>query len=235
MPEKTEKIVKQITIGTETRDIGAKYDANGSAIDTTYQTIKLQTPLTGLEGVPKKDTVEDAIQGLKTAINTTRADIAENYVDTEGLTDAVQGAINTLVSNNQLTVKVFENRKISLKTELQSLVLPATTGYNKHIKVIIFNSSISDSTLKGEVEIDSIKLSSLDVQYLMNGAVYEIYQNVLLAVNSLGNTQTAISNQTQWTHFAITPDPNKIGDSTFSALIFEEGWADKPNTQGGTQ
>ena len=117
MPEKTEKIVKQITIGTETRDIGAKYDANGSAIDTTYQTINLKTPLTGLKDVPEKKTVEDAIQGLKTAINATRADIATNYVDTEGLTDAVQGAINTLVSNNQLTVKVFENRKISVKTE----------------------------------------------------------------------------------------------------------------------
>ena len=231
MPE----MIKKITIGNDTREIAAKYDFDGNPISTTYQTKELVTKLEDneIDGVPGASNVEDAIQRLKQGINATRATM-NGFVDQDGIVEAVKTAIQEL--GDEIEIKAAQTKKITFidknsdNSPLKSFSLSPTTGYNTYVKIKIFDSTVSDANTVVKAALDATNISEDLKSYgLGNGATYEIYKNMLFITNQLGNTYVVKSHQSEWTSFEIKTE--NMGDSTFSVMVYEEGWEE----QGGQE
>lgn len=236
MPE----MIKKIIIGSDEREIAAKYDFDGKTISTWYQPKELTTKIeeNDIQGVPAASNVEDAIQRLKQGINDTRATMNSNFVNNDGLAKAVGDAIDALVKAGSLEVKAAQTKKITFiekdsdDNPLKSFSLTPTTGYKTYVKIKIFNSSVSDANTVVKAVLDAKNISDdLHSHGLGNGATYEIYKNMLFITNSLGNTYVVKSHQPEWTSFEIKTET--MGDSSFSVMVYEEGWEE--NTEGGEE
>ena len=180
----------------------------------------------------ERTTVESAIGALVQGINGTRADLNTNYVKNENLKDSVSTAITELAEEGLIEVKTTQTKRISFRKGIQNLDLSKTDGFDQYLKIIIYDSSVSTDTISANIDLDYSEDSKsgtrtpVNAGYLKTGAKYEIYKNVLVMENNMGDKTIATSTQPQWTTFAIGTNIS-TEDTKFSVIIYEEGWDEK--------
>lgn len=208
-----------------TDDVDTKF-----ATKQDYQPKTLEKSIT-LDEV-ERTTVESAIGALVQGINTTRATLNTDYVKNADLKDSVSTTITELAEEGLIEVKTTQTKRISFKTGIQNLVLSKTDGFDQYLKVIIYNSSVSTDTISANIDLDyaeslgSGTRTPVNAGYLKTGAKYEIYKNVLVMENNMGDKTIVTSTQPQWTTFAIGTNIS-TEDTKFSVIIYEEGWDEK--------
>lgn len=205
-------------------------------IDTKFATKKDYQPKTLEKSITLDDkertTVEDAISGLVQGINTTRATLNTDYVKNADLKDSVSTTITELAEEGLIEVKTTQTKRITFKKGIQNLDLSKTDGFDQYLKVIIYDSSVSTDTISANIDLDyaeslgSGTRTPVNAGYLKTGAKYEIYKNVLVMENNMGDKTIVTSTQPQWTTFAIGTNIS-TEDTKFSVIIYEEGWDEK--------
>lgn len=151
----------------------------------------------------ERTTVEGAIRGLVDGISGTRADLNTNYVKNENLKDSVSTAITELAEEGLIEVKTTQTKRVTFRKGIQNLDLSKTDGFDQYLKVIIYDSSVSTDTISANIDLDySETLGSgtrtpVNAGYLKTGAKYEIYKNVLVMENNMGDKTIVTSTQPQ--------------------------------------
>lgn len=215
----------------DTTNTYTKTEADDKFADKeSYQAKNLAQSIT-LDEI-ERTTVEGAIDGLVQGINATRADINVNYVKNATLKDSVSAAITELAEEGLIEVKTTQTKRISFRKGIQNLDLSKTDGFDQYLKVIIYDSSVSTDTISANIDLDyaeslgSGTRTPVNAGYLKTGAKYEIYKNVLVMENNMGDKTIVTSTQPQWTTFAIGTNIS-TEDTKFSVIIYEEGWDEK--------
>ena len=174
---------------------------NSFATKQDYQTKNLAQSFT-LDEV-ERTTVEDAISGLVQGINTTRADLNTNYVKNANLKDSVSTAITELAEEGLIEVKTTQTKRVTFRKGIQNLDLSKTDGFEQYLKIIIYDSSVSTDTISANIDLDyaeslgSGTRTPVNAGYLKTGAKYEIYKNVLVMENNMGDKTIVTSTQPQ--------------------------------------
>lgn len=222
MPEtETVKIIKQITVGTETRDIGAKYDDAKNAIQTTYRKTS--------ESYSKNDA--DSTFATKTALETLEATVNSDCVKTTGL----DGTLRTFFTNNpDFTVPAAVNKTIEFVTDSSiSLSNPEESPY-QIVKVVVCDSEQIGDTEKVIVKLDETESTALARSYIEKGAIYEIYKKILIGKNKDGDTTVYTSSYNSWGDFSLRILTNgEPSNKQVTFMIYKEGWEE--NNPGGAQ
>lgn len=186
----------------DTTNTYTKTEADDKFADKeSYQAKNLAQSIT-LDEI-ERTTVEGAIDGLVQGINATRADINVNYVKNATLKDSVSAAITELAEEGLIEVKTTQTKRISFRKGIQNLDLSKTDGFDQYLKVIIYDSSVSTDTISANIDLDyaeslgSGTRTPVNAGYLKTGAKYEIYKNVLVMENNMGDKTIVTSTQPQ--------------------------------------
>lgn len=215
------KIVKQITIGSETRDIGAKYDEDKNEIKTTYA--KAGTSYTKEESDGKYATDAD-LTTLEATVNT-------DCIKTTGL----EGALRTFFINNPgFTVPATINKSIDFITDSSISLNNSEENPYQIIKVIVCAADSIGDTETVVIKLDENESDGLARSFIEEGATYEVYKRVLVGKNIDGDASVYMSSNNSWGTFSLRiftngePSTKKV---TF--MIYKEGWPE--NNSGGAQ
>lgn len=155
------KTVKQITIGSDTRDIAAKYDEDNREIKTTY--LKIKDALTEDLADARYQTILSSGINIKT-INGESILGSGNY----NLTSEIGKEIEFVEDEAELFV---------------------TLSSVRHVKIIIYSSDVSDNQTAVEVKFNEEVVSGITYDYLLKGSSFEVFDSLLICTNNLGNTE----------------------------------------------
>lgn len=183
------KTVKQITIGSDTRDIAAKYDEHNKRISTTY--LKIENALT------KDKTDEYYQEKLNSGINIKTIN-GESILGNGNynLTSEIGKEIEFVEGSSEIFVKLSDIR---------------------HAKIILYDSGVSSNTAEVEVKFNNEVVSGITYDYLLKGAVFEVFDSLLVCTNNLGNVTTIRSSKTI-SDLSIRDN----GGGALSALVYTE-------------
>lgn len=251
MPE--EKIVKTISVGGDTRYIGAKYDINGVQIDTAYaKTADIYTQTQANDTflgknaldnyvtkdhitnnqIPIKDT--DGNETFYTIISedtwAKKEYVDDNFINKDDAEGYISDTITELIETGEIEVKVPQTKKFSFKDDVTNLVLSAEEDYKQLLKIIVYQSSFSSTSETGIVALDGTDMQ-LDSSYFRPGATFEIYKTVLVCTNELGDrkvmTTANVTTDDSWSTFEF-----KNLTQSISVLVYQEGWIEA-TVEGG--
>lgn len=215
------KIVKQITVGSETRDIAAKYDVDKNEIKTTYR--KISDSYTKDESDSTFATVEDLTE--------LAAEVHTDYVKTEDVDTTIE---NFFTNNPDFTVPAVVNKSIEFVTDSSiSLSNPEESPY-QIVKVVVCDSEQIGDTEKVIVKLDETESTALARSYIEKGAIYEIYKKILIGKNKDGDTTVYTSSYNSWGDFSLRVLTNgEPSNKQVTFMIYKEGWEE--NNPGGAQ
>lgn len=192
------KTVKQITIGSDTRDIAAKYDEDNKEIKTTY--LKIDDALT-----------EDS------------ADARYQKILNSGINIKTINGESILGSGNYNVTSEIGKEITFVEDETELFV---TLSSIRHVKIIIYSSDVSDNQTAVEVKFNEEVVSGITYDYLLKGSSFEVFDNLLICTNNLGNTEVIRSSK------PISSLSIKDTNGAYlSALIFTEAFGSRPTTQ----
>lgn len=212
------EIVKTITIGTDVRDIGAKYDNEGNSFKDVYL---------------KQGDASAIYVSITNAENPTTGFIkkneASNYIS-DGL---IQTELNNLVTSGSL--KVPQNKRIYFKAASTNQEIKNESeeeDKRQLLKAIVYyvdTEAINDKLLGEAILSSSYSINTLGHAYFLPGASFEIYKNVLICTNSFGDKTILAHEQPElegaWTSLKLN------FPASFALLVYEEGWEELNNTE----
>ena len=168
-------IVKKITIGNETKDIGAKYDEDKNEIKTTYR--KASDSYTKTEIDETFATIEDLTE--------LAAEVHTDYVKTEELDTTIE---DFFTNNPDFTVQAVVNKNIEFVTDSSISLNNSEDNPYQIVKVVVCDSEQITDTETVVVKLDDTESTALARSFIEKGAIYEIYKKILIGSNKDGTT-----------------------------------------------
>lgn len=189
----SDKIVKKINIGEDSRYIGAKYDINGQEIINTYINVA--------NGITKEDwkkgyveiegdegTYNHYIVSSDVWVSQAQANNAETgFIKKNEAESYIADTITNLIQTGKVEVEVPQTKKFSFETAGTNFVISAEEGYKQILKVFVYQSNFSSTSEQGRIALDQTATMQLDSSFFLPGASFEIYKTVLICTNNLGD------------------------------------------------
>lgn len=214
-----EQIVKQITIGSESRYIAAKYDIYGKEIkvDDYETTTNATATKTELETKITTD-IDTAKNDLEGKINTVSGELSNHIMD----------ANTTFLKKSELATEInniSDQIKIEADISKQMVWIENIMGYknieigrDNHFIITFVESDIQDETHKVKFYING-QTEELTFAYYAVGAKIEIFNNTAVFTNNLGNVLVRRAPESSLNYLAIGDIP---GTARMSILVFRE-------------
>lgn len=139
-------------------------------------------------------------------------------------TDFVQIKNLVTINNRELVADGGGNIVVEAEVSKKAEWLPAVTsfdatiGTDNHFVIHIIESTISSSSDSATFKINNIE-ESLAYGYWQPGAKIEVFNNVAICTNNLGNTVTYVSPQKTLSILSIKDLPE---EATLSLVVFQE-------------